>query len=113
MFEISQFVPARIMVKRFIKNEGRLWRSIVEAKYCRSGNIFQADSGHLSPFGKGVMLAPQAVKLGYRWLHGDGKKIRFWEETWFGTAPMTVQFWELYCICNEKTRTLAEVWVVG
>jgi hypothetical protein len=24
-----------------------------------------------------------------------------------------VKFYELYCICNEKTRTLAEVWVDG
>jgi hypothetical protein len=24
---------------------------------------------------------------------------------------LTVQFWELYCICNEKTKSLAEVWV--
>jgi hypothetical protein len=22
-----------------------------------------------------------------------------------------VQFWELYCICNEKSKTIAEVWV--
>lgn len=22
-----------------------------------------------------------------------------------------MQFWELYCICNEKSKTIAEVWV--
>jgi hypothetical protein len=27
-------------VKRFIKDEGRLWRDIVEKKYCRHGNVF-------------------------------------------------------------------------
>jgi hypothetical protein len=27
--------------------------------------------------------------------------------------PLAVQFWELYCICNEKTKSIAEVWVEG
>jgi hypothetical protein len=98
-------------VKKFIKDEGRLWRDIVEMKYCRHGNIFHANQGHPSPFWKGVLMAAQAVKLGYRWLPRDGRKIKFWEDTWFGTAPLAVQFWDLYCICNEKTKTLAEVWV--
>jgi hypothetical protein len=57
------------------------------------------------------MLAAQAIKFGYRWLLRDDNRIRFWEDTWFGTAHLAVQFWDLYCICNEKTKTLAEVWV--
>jgi hypothetical protein len=24
-----------------------------------------------------------------------------------------VQFWDLYSICNEKTKTIAEIWVNG
>jgi hypothetical protein len=55
------------------------------------------------------MLVAQAVKFGYRWLPGDGRKIRFWEVIWFGYAPLVVQFWELYCICNEKVKTIAEI----
>jgi hypothetical protein len=34
-------------VKRFIQNEGKLWRSIVEKKYCRGGNIFYSDKNHV------------------------------------------------------------------
>jgi hypothetical protein len=26
---------------------------------------------------------------------------------------LAVQFWDLYCICQEKTRTIAQVWVDG
>jgi hypothetical protein len=55
-----------------------------------------------------VILAAQVVKLDYRWVVGDGTKIRFWEDSWFGSVPLAVQFWELYCVCNEKTRTMAE-----
>jgi hypothetical protein len=96
-------------VKRFIKDEGRLWRSVVEAKYYRSGNIFHDAPGQWSPIWKGVMLVAHAIKFEYRWLPGDGKRIRFWEDTWFGTAPLAMQFWNLYYICNEKTKTLAGV----
>jgi hypothetical protein len=60
-----------------------------------------------------VILAAHAVKLGYRWVPGNGQRIHFWEDTWFGTAPLAVQFWDLYCNCNEKTSTLATVWVGG
>ena len=41
---------------------------------------------------------------------GDGKKIRFWEDIWFGTSPLSVQFWPLYSICHQHCVTLAEVW---
>jgi hypothetical protein len=51
--------------------------------------------------------------MGYRWVVGNGTKVRFWEDTWFGSAPLVVQFWDLYCVCNEKTKTDAEVWVQG
>jgi hypothetical protein len=56
-----------------------------------------------------VLLAAQAVKMGYMWSVGKGDKVRFWEDTWFGSAPLAVQFWGLYCLCNEKTKTVTEV----
>jgi hypothetical protein len=56
------------------------------------------------------MWAAQALKFGYRWKIGDGTKVRFWEDTWFGTAPMAVHFWELFTICNQIVVIVAEVW---
>jgi hypothetical protein len=28
-------------------------------------------------------------------------------------VPLAVQFWEIYCICNEKSRKIADIWVDG
>ena len=56
------------------------------------------------------MCAAKALKFGYRWVGEDGKKIRFWEDIWFGTSPLSVQFWPLYSICHQHCVTLAEVW---
>jgi hypothetical protein len=41
---------------------------------------------------------------------GDGTQIRFWEDTWFGNSPLSVQFWELYTVCNKMGNRLADVW---
>jgi hypothetical protein len=35
-------------VKRYISDEGRMWRSIVDRKYCSQGNIFYADRNNVS-----------------------------------------------------------------
>jgi hypothetical protein len=79
-------------VKRFISDEGKLLRSIAERKYYRGDNIFYSDNRQASPFWKGVILAAQAVKLGYRWIPRNKQRIHFWKDTWFVTAPLAVQF---------------------
>lgn len=33
---------------------------------------------------------------------GHGKNIRFWEDLWFGSSPLAMQYWELYCICRDQ-----------
>jgi hypothetical protein len=100
-------------VKRFISDENKLWKKIIEEKYCKGSSIFYSDRKQASPFWKGVILAAQALKFGYRWVVGNGQKVRFCEDIWIGTAPLAVQFWELYCICNEKTEVVADTWVDG
>ena len=38
------------------------------------------------------------------------RSIRFWEDTWFGNSPLSVQFWDLYVICNQMGSRLADIW---
>src|ERR1041385_7142924 len=63
-----------------------------------------------SRFWKGVSSTIQALKFGYRWKVGDGRKIRLWEDTWSGNSPLSVQFWPVYTICNEQNIVLADAW---
>jgi hypothetical protein len=44
-------------VKRFIKDEGKLWRYIVDRKYCSKENVFCSYKKQASPFWKGVIIA--------------------------------------------------------
>jgi len=36
---------------------------------------------------------------------GDGRKVRFWEDQWFGNSNLAIQYWALYYISNEKNIT--------
>jgi hypothetical protein len=60
-------------IKRYIKDGGKICRKVIDSKCCRNDNILHSDGRQASPFWKGVMLAAQAVKHGYRLVVGDGK----------------------------------------
>jgi hypothetical protein len=62
------------------------------------------------PFEKGVLWAAKTAKMSFRWKYGNGKIIRFWEDQWFGTCSLAVQFWEIYTIVHEHGISLREAW---
>jgi hypothetical protein len=51
------------------------------------------------------MWAARAARMGYMWQIGNGKKVHFWEDHWFGTCSLAIQFWKIYVIVNEKGLT--------
>ena len=63
-----------------------------------------------SPFWKGVMWATQAAKICYQWKVGNGRKIKFWEDHWFGSSSLDIQYKDIYVLVNEKTISIAEAW---
>jgi hypothetical protein len=95
-------------VKRYILDENKIWRKVVHNKYGRRRNIFWFHGSHASHFWKGIIYAAQALKFGYRWVHGDGRTIRFWEDTWFGTAqtPLLLNFGIFMCFVMRKLKLL-------
>jgi hypothetical protein len=59
---------------------------------------------------RGVMLAAEAVKLGYKWNVGNDRSIRFWEDLSFGNILLANQFFDIYFIVNQQTKTIVELW---
>ena len=57
-----------------------------------------------------MLWAAQAARLGYCWKVGNGRKVRFWEDMWFGGSSLAVQYWPLYVINNEKGITIERAW---
>jgi hypothetical protein len=65
-------------VHRFYSSDNRLWKEILSCKYhLDKPIIFCCKRRNASPFLKGFLWAAQAVKMGYRWKYGNGKRIRF------------------------------------
>ena len=42
---------------------------------------------------------------------GDGRKIRFWEDSWCGNQPLYIDFFGLYSIASNKGAKAADLWV--
>jgi hypothetical protein len=98
-------------VKRYSMDEGKFWKRLVDFKYMTcSPNILACRDLGVSNFWKGVMWAAQAARIRYKWKVGCGRKVRFWENMWLGTSSLAIHYWELYCIVNEKSGTIAELW---
>ena len=98
-------------LKRYYQDDGKIWKTLIDHKYrTNSPNIFYCNSQNMSRFWKGVLEVVKSIKFGYRWIVGDGRKIRFWEDTWFGNSPLATQFWGVYTLCNEQTITLSDAW---
>ena len=98
-------------IRRYIQGEGSLWRKVIDTKYnTRSPNILSCQDIHPSTFWKGVLWAAKAVKFGYRWKVGNGRSIKFLEDIWFGNSPLSTQFWDIYFVSNQQTKTIAELW---
>ena len=98
-------------IARYHLNEEVLWRQIVDYKYkTNSPNLFCCPDKGASPFWKGVLWARQAAQMGYAWNVGDGSRIRFWEDRWFGNSSLAIQFWPLYILVNEKGKSIKNAW---
>lgn len=86
---------------RYNLNINSIWTKIIDHKYkVNNPNILCSVDTTVSPFWKGVMWALHAARMGIGWLVGDGQKVRFWEDHWFGNSSLAIQFWPLYVICN-------------
>jgi hypothetical protein len=90
--------------------EGKIWRDVIDYKYEINPNIFCCNPRNSSPFWKGVIWAAKTAKLGFRWRVGNGKRVSFWEDLWFGTCSLAIQYWNIYSIISDQGKTVSEAW---
>lgn len=69
-------------LKRYKTDRDKLWKELIDFKYkTENPNILVTDTTSSSCFFKEFMWAVNAAKMGYKWKVGNGKRIRFWEDT--------------------------------
>jgi hypothetical protein len=98
-------------IKRYSLAENKIWKSIIDHKYgLEDKNVLTCSTPGASPFWKGVMWAATAARIGYSWKVGNGKKIHFWENQWFGNCSLAIQYWDVYILANEQNISIADAW---
>ena len=96
---------------RYHLNSNAIWRSIVDFKYkTEDPNMLCCPTVGVSPFWKGVLWVVQAARMGIKWVIGNGRKVRFWEDIWLGNISLATVYWPLYVINEQQGKTLHEVW---
>jgi hypothetical protein len=48
--------------------------------------------------------------MGYRRRVGDGKKLKLWEDHWFGTCSFAIKYCEIHFLVNEQNKTTSNLW---
>jgi hypothetical protein len=56
------------------------------------------------------MWTARSAKMGYRWKLGNGTRILFWEDIWFGNCSLAITYWDLYIIANKQNCSISTVW---
>jgi hypothetical protein len=83
----------------------------VDCKYQKvAPNIFCFNDRLSSPVWKGIIWAAKAAKMGFKWKIGKGDKVLFWEDQWFGSCSLAIQYREIYSIVNEHGYLMRNLW---
>ena len=93
-----------------ILNEQGVWQELIQNKYLRGKTLSQVSPKPLdSPFWRGVLKVKQEFFVVGSFQIGNGQSTRFWEDTWLGDRPLSVQYPTLFNIVRHKSVLVAEI----
>ena len=92
--------------------DNSIWRSCINTKYGSH------NGGWFTPYPRGsygvglwksIAKETDQLKKDCVFKLGDGRKIRFWEDTWCGRQPLCEAFPDLYSIADSKEAKAVEI----
>ena len=91
-------------------NEEGIWQDLLHNKYLYNKTLAEVQVKPTdSPFWKGLMDVKDDFFNRGKFQLGDGKTIRFWEDTWLGDQSLQAQYPSLYNITNRKNISVHDV----
>ena len=99
---------------RFAVEDDSMWRSCIKTQYGSQ------NGGWFTPYPRGsygvglwksIAKEIEQLKKDNVFKLGDGRKIRFWEDTWCGRQPLCDAFPDLYSIAVSIGAKATEIWV--
>ena len=94
--------------------DNSIWKSCNKSKYgAEDGGWFSSlpRGSHGVGLWKTIAKESNQLKKDCVFILVDGRKIRFWEESWCGSQPLCVAFPRLYNIDGNKGDKAADLWV--
>jgi hypothetical protein len=94
---------------KLLHEEG-MWQQLLHNKYIKNKTLARVETKPTdSPFWNGLMrVKPEFFKRG-RFKVGNGMTVRFWEDTWLGEYPLSLQYLSLYNIVQRKNELVSTV----
>ena len=59
---------------------------------------------------KEILIELSRVKENWKFMIGNGSRIRFWKDHWCGPATLNLTFPSLFDLTMNKSETVEEVW---
>lgn len=104
----------RPLILPFCASGGGAWKPsrecgcIVLAKYMRNASVASVTVKiNDSPCWKDLMKVKSLYLAGRKGVVGSGDIIRFWEDSWWGEAPLYQTYPKLFLFCNSKDTSIA------
>lgn len=82
---------------------------LLRAKYLKDGSFFESKVAGTSQFWRGLHSVKEWFHRGAVYILGDGKKIKFWLDTWYGNVPLKLIFPNLFRICRNPKQLVCQV----
>jgi hypothetical protein len=93
-----------------LEHEEGIWQEIVRKKYKIVKGISEL---HRKPRNSSVwndlLKVKQLYLKGRIMIVGNGKRVDFWEDPWCGMVALKDKFRELYDICTDQNKSVAEM----
>ena len=91
-------------------NEQGVWRELLTNKYLCGKTLAQVKPKPSdSPFWKGILKVQIDFFSNGTFKIGNGQGTRFWEDTWLGDNPLSMQYPSLFNIVHHKNVLVADV----
>ena len=99
---------------RFPHEQDTLWAKIIKSKYGLDGNKWDSGSAKRctlrSPWKSISSLYVEFWPM-VRFKVGNGRRIRFWEDVWWGEVAFSIRFPDLYRLSRAQNRNIGELLV--
>ena len=97
---------------RFASDRDCTWKTLINTKYGLEG-LGWCSKEIRGPFGiglwKDIIKESNWVKENWRFIVGNGTRIRFWLDLWCGNAPLRHSFPILFNLAVNKFETVVDV----